>query len=239
MKGETKRMLKKILMGGGVFLIVLVLGVGIGFAQGGRGNGRGRGTGGQGRAQQGHGMLQRDASETGNISQYGQYGSGGQGQGNMNSNQGMNVGLGTNFYSQLPPATEGKLSAEVIDAMTDGWLDEYHAYMTYQTVIDQFGAVSPFVNIQRSEAQHMAAWEFIFDRYSLELPTDIEPIATIQFSSLSEACQIAADAEIANFSLYNDMLETLQDYPDMIQVVTVLRNASEVNHLPAFQNCAQ
>ncbi len=235
-------MLKKILVASGILFIVLVLGVGIIYAQGGRGNGRGRGASGQGQGgggQQGQGMMLRDGSGTGSVGQNSQYGGGGQGNGNMNTNQGMNGGLGANFYDQLPPAVEGELSDEVITAMTAGWLDEYHAYMTYQTVIDQFGTVSPFVSIQRSEAQHMAAWEFIFERYGIDLPTDLAPTTAIQFSSVSDACQTAADAEISNFSLYDDMLETLQAYPDMVQVVTVLRDASEFNHLPAFQNCAQ
>ncbi len=34
------------------------------------------------------------------------------------------------------------------------------------------------------------------------------------------------------------MLVTLADYPDMVQVVTSLRNASEFQHLPAFEQCA-
>ena len=30
----------------------------------------------------------------------------------------------------------------------------------------------------------------------------------------------------------------VQDYPDMVQVFTSLRDASEFQHLPAFENCA-
>ena len=125
----------------------------------------------------------------------------------------------------------------MIATMTAGWLDEQHAYATYEAIIDQFGNVAPFVNIQRSEAQHIAAWELMFDRYGVELPA-VPEFDTPEFSTLSDACQTAADAEIANFELYDTMLVTLGDYPDMVQVVTSLRNASEFSHLPAFQRCA-
>lgn len=154
----------------------------------------------------------------------------GQERGNM---QGAGIGL----YAALPPATDADLSEAQIAAMTDGWMDEQHAYAVYGAVIDQFGAVAPFVNIQRSEAQHIAAWELLFDRYGVALPA-LPEFEVPAFDSLSDACQAAADAEITNFELYDSMLETLSDYPDMVQVVTTLRNASEFNHLPAFQSCA-
>ena len=146
-------------------------------------------------------------------------------------------GAGTGFYAALPPTADADLSDVEIAAMTDGWMDEQHAYAVYGAVIDQFGAVAPFVNIQRSEAQHIAAWELLFDRYGVTLPA-VPEFEVPTFDSLSDACQAAADAEIANFELYDSMLATLSDYPDMVQVVTTLRNASEFNHLPAFQSCA-
>ena len=54
--------------------------------------------------------------------------------------------------------------------MQDGLADEQHAYAVYAAVIEQFGAVRPFTNIQKAEAQHMAAWEFLFDRYGIPTP---------------------------------------------------------------------
>ncbi|MCC6617146.1 MAG: hypothetical protein IT320_26975 [Anaerolineae bacterium] len=153
--------------------------------------------------------------------------------GNMGSNRGQGMGL----YGNLPPAVAGDLSDDVIAAMTAGLMDEYNAYAIYGGVIEQFGAVAPFINIQNAEAQHIAAWQFLFDRYSVAVPaapqTDVPA-----FASLTDACQAAADAEIANFGLYDDMLVTLADYPDMVQVVTSLRDASEFQHLPAFEQCA-
>lgn len=160
----------------------------------------------------------------------GQYGYGGSG---VQNGTGMGM-IGTN----LPPAVPGEVPQAVIDAMIGGIMDEYHAYAVYQAVIDQFGAVRPFVNIQRAESQHIAAWEFIFERYGIALPEvpALDPVP--QFASIAEACQLGADAEVANFDLYDAMLVTLADYPDMVQVVTALRNASEFGHLPAFERCA-
>ena len=153
--------------------------------------------------------------------------------GNMRSNRGQ----GTGFYATLPPPVEGDLSQDVVAAMTAGLMDEYNAYAIYGGVIAQFGEVAPFVNIQRAEAQHIAAWEFLFDRYGLTAPA--APVTAVpSFASLTEACQAAADAEIANFGLYDQMMVTLADYPDMVRVVTSLRDASEYQHLPAFELCA-
>lgn len=180
-------------------------------------------------------------SGTGNSGS-GRWGSSDMTRGNMRGNRDTAAGNGNvagtgGYYATLPPTTGGVLSDSVIAAMTAGWLDEQHAYATYEAIIDQFGNVAPFVNIQRSEAQHIASWELMFDRYGVELPA-VPEFDTPEFATLSGACQAAADAEIANFELYDTMLATLGDFPDMVQVVTMLRNASEFSHLPAFQNCA-
>lgn len=158
----------------------------------------------------------------------------GQQRGRMGRGAGMQ---GTGMFTALPPAYDGDLPQDVVDLMIDGWLDEQHAYAVYETVIEQFGDVNPFVNIQRAEAQHISAWEFLFDRYGIEAPAlpEFDPVG---FDSVSDACNVAADAEIANFGLYDAMLEAFANYPDIYQVALALRNASEFNHLPAFQNCA-
>jgi len=144
---------------------------------------------------------------------------------------------GVGFYAALPPATEGELAQEIVDLMIQGWLDEQHAYAAYGAIIAQFGEINPFVNIQQAEAQHIAAWEFLFDRYDIEVP-EIPEYEFDEFASATDACTLAVEAEIANFGLYDTMLETFEVYPDLYQVTLALRNASEFNHLPAFENCA-
>ena len=139
--------------------------------------------------------------------------------------------------ANLPAPVDGPLPAEVVAAITAGIEDEWHAYAVYAAVIEQFGAVRPFTNIQRAEAQHAAAWATIFERYDLPLPA--QPTWEIpEFASLADACAAAADAEIANMALYDEMLATLAGYPDALQVATALRAASLDKHLPAFERCA-
>ncbi|MAS36515.1 MAG: hypothetical protein CL610_21100 [Anaerolineaceae bacterium] len=141
------------------------------------------------------------------------------------------------IYATLPPAVEGPLPETVVAAMTDGINDERMALVVYDAIIEQFGEIRPFVNIREAEARHLASWEFMFARYGLELPA--EPTVDIPaFTSVAEACQIAVDAEITNAGLYDNMIVTFADYPDLLQVATALRNASEYSHLPALQNCA-
>jgi hypothetical protein len=45
---------------------------------------------------------------------------------------------------------------------------------------------------------------------------------------------------LSNCSLidYDGLLETVKDYPDILRVMTALRNASAFNHLPAFERSA-
>jgi hypothetical protein len=132
------------------------------------------------------------------------------------------------------PAT---LPDEVVEALTVALMDEYHAYNTYQAVIDVFGNVRPFVNIQKAEAQHISALKTLFTQYGLAIPEqpDVEPLT---FTSVAEACQAGAAAEVANYALYDGLFATVKNYPDILSVMTALRNASAYNHLPAFERCA-
>lgn len=158
----------------------------------------------------------------------------GQQRGQMNRGAGTN---GTGMYTSLPPATVEELPQEIVDLMIEGWLDEQHAYAAYEAIMAQFGDIAPFVNIQQAEVQHAAAWEFLFDRYGIPVP-EVPEFEIQTFASPEEACALGAEAEIANFALYDEMLEAFEPYPDLYQVALALRNASEFNHLPAFETCA-
>ena len=141
------------------------------------------------------------------------------------------------FMLNLPAASVSDLPQDVVDLMVSGWLDEQHAYAVYGAVIDQLGAVRPFTNIQRSEAQHIAAWETLFARYGIAVP-EVPAFDLPAFTSVNEACSVGATAEVANSGLYDTMLTAFQPYPDVQYVAQALRDASEFSHLPAFENCA-
>lgn len=228
-------MSKKVLV---IVLIIgmLIVGIGIVAAQG-NGNGNGNGPGICDPQQSENCDPQYHAYRHGGIGfvnpQTGE-GWNGRQRGRMNRGADLN---GTGFFTMLPPASAETLPQDIVDLMIAGWTDEQHAYAIYDAVIAQFGEVTPFVNIREAELQHIAAWEFLFDRYNIPTPA-VPTVEVPQFASLGEVCQLAADAEIANFGLYDTMLSAFSDYPDLYQVTLALRNASEFNHLPAFQQCA-
>ena len=148
-------------------------------------------------------------------------------------------GYGTgDGISLLPPANPDGLSEEAIAALMAGLQDEYHAYAVYQAVIDQFGPVLPFTRIQAAEAQHIASLEALFDRYSLPVPAPLPVEGLPVLTSVADACALGAQAEVANLELYDSWMAQSSDYPDLVQVFTALRDASEFNHLPAFEQCA-
>ena len=88
----------------------------------------------------------------------------------------------------------------------------------------------------RGKPEHMAALEAMFERYGLALPAPAA-VETPQFATLAEACAAAQAVESAA-GLYDQWLAAVQDYPDLVQVFTALRNASLNQHLPAFERCA-
>jgi len=140
-------------------------------------------------------------------------------------------------YATLPPFS-GELPADVAGALLAGLADEYNAYAAYEAVIAQFGPVAPFAAILQAEASHAAALERALTYYGVDYSAVVPATPATTFGTLAEACAFAAQAEIANFALYDNWLSTVSDYPDLVQIFTNLRNASEFNHLPAFQRCA-
>lgn len=207
-------------------VVVLALGVLVDTSAaqggGGRGNRAGAARGGQGAGQATDPLAA---------------GLGG-GNGNRFSAANQNQIMSQNLLADLPPAVPGDLPASVIDAISAGIQDEYQAYAIYQAVIDQLGAVRPFTSIQAAEAKHIEALSFIFTRYGLPVPQP-QPLDDMpQFATLAEACTVGAQAEIANAALYDQWLAAVQDYPDITQVFTALRDASQMQHLPAFERCA-
>lgn len=123
-------------------------------------------------------------------------------------------------------------------ALDKALLDEYKAHVTYESVISKFGQVRPFINIVQAENNHIASLNSLYVTYNLKQPIIPSTIPN-DFSSLQEACAIGVQAEIDNAKLYKEeLLPQVTEYPDVVTVFTQLMNASQQNHLPAFERCA-
>lgn len=131
----------------------------------------------------------------------------------------------------------GQLPESVIAALNVALEDEYKARATYEAVIASLGPVRPFSMIIRAEEQHISSIKALFDKYGVAIPAD--PYINVSVAETrSENCKNAANAEIENAALYRDsLLPTVADYSDISVVFTKLMNASQDNHLPAFEQC--
>jgi hypothetical protein len=116
--------------------------------------------------------------------------------------------------------------------------DEYKARETYAEVIETHGDVQPFTNIIRAEEQHISSLQKLFQTYGLLVPENGWVDAITVTESISEMCAQGVQAEIENAALYREqLLPAVEAYPDVVQVFRNLMNASQNNHLPAFERC--
>jgi len=144
-----------------------------------------------------------------------------------------NAGMGTG----LDATTMGyELDTEEQSILTEFLIDEHKALATYESIMNDFGAIQPFASIARAEEQHIAALERVFSRYDVELP-QMPTFDIPSFGSPEEAAAAAVQAEIDNAALYDRLLSGI-DNPDVVQVAGNLRDASLYNHLPAFEAAA-
>ena len=112
--------------------------------------------------------------------------------------------------------------------------DEYKAWSVYDQVIDDFGNVRPFTNIQRAEEKHIAALVNLFEAYDLEVPENEWAGNVPSYDTLNDAYAAGVQAEIDNAALY-DQLFDMTENPDIVRVFTSLQQASLTKHLPAFE----
>ena len=126
----------------------------------------------------------------------------------------------------------------VLEALV-GAEGEYAAYATYDAILDEYGNVNPYANIMTAEARHIDALKQILDQYEVAYPTENPYLGMIEApESLAVAAQAGVDAEIANVALYDEQLEAVEDYPDIVSVFVSLQAASQEQHLPAFERAA-
>lgn len=140
------------------------------------------------------------------------------------------------------PAWSQSLTPDAQVALGAALQDERHAEAFYAAVIAKFEQARPFANIVNAERQHEAMLIDLYKTYGLVVPengyTIGELTAPLAPDTLLDACKIGVGAEIANRDLYDgQLLPAVVAYPDITLVMQHLRDASEDNHLPAFERC--
>jgi len=99
-----------------------------------------------------------------------------------------------------------ELSIKDIEALTEALEDEYHAWATYDQVIQDFGEVRPFINIREAEARHIGALQKLFARHGIPVPGNHWPGKVTRYDSIEEACRGSVKAEIANRDMYDRLM---------------------------------
>ena len=154
----------------------------------------------------------------------------------------MALGAGNGWWKDCVTEQSTLLPIKVQEAVLDALMGpegEYAAYATYAAILEEFGNVTPYANIMIAEARHIESLIQILDSYGIAYLEENPYLGVIEApDSLAEAAQAGVDAEIANVALYEEQLEAVADYPDIIEVFLNLQAASQEQHLPAFERAA-
>lgn len=122
------------------------------------------------------------------------------------------------------------------EALQRAFDDELKAYATYSTVVEKFGAVFPFVNIVQAEQTHQNALIAIASARDITLVRN-EPESITLPKTVQECCELGVAAEIQNIQLYDELLLSVSEHPEVQDLFYRLQAASYNNHLPAFRKC--
>lgn len=143
--------------------------------------------------------------------------------------------LGTALYAEDfgSAAAKEHVDYDLEDMLLYALEDEHAALAEYEALMKEFDLDRPYFNIARSEETHISFLEDLYENHNIKIPNiNVEKYLVLP-SSVTEAAEIAVQAEINNIKMYEIFLK--QDLPeDVAQVFTQLQNASE-NHLSAFE----
>ena len=131
--------------------------------------------------------------------------------------------------------TDLETTIQALDLAMD---DELKARATYRAVIERFGPVRPFINIEASEERHIQALTRQYERLGLSVPADPWAGRVEAPEDLTEACRAGVQAELENVELYERLFAMTED-PQVLYVFGRLLAASQERHLRAFIRCAQ
>ena len=115
------------------------------------------------------------------------------------------------------------ISDTIRNILIEALNDEYKARATYRNVIEKFGEIRPFINIIESEERHIKSLLTMFDKYGIEVPEDHWYSCIETPESVLEACQAGVEAEIDNGEMYERMLESVKNIPDIGNVLIQLQ----------------
>lgn len=122
------------------------------------------------------------------------------------------------------------------EALQRAFDDELKAYATYSTVVETYGAVFPFVNIVQAEQTHQNALIAVAEARDITLVRN-EPESITLPKTVQECCELGVAAEIQNIQLYDELLLSVSEYPEVQDLFYRLQAASYNKHLPAFRKC--
>ncbi len=144
------------------------------------------------------------------------------------------------FLATAACATQtGALGSQTEEALLRALDDERHAQAVYQAVMDRHGEIRPFSNVIHAERRHESFLLDLFKEYEITIPRDPWPARALEApETRRESCVQAVEAEKANVEMYDELLELVAE-PDIREIFTRLRDASEQRHLPAFERCSE
>jgi hypothetical protein len=126
------------------------------------------------------------------------------------------------------------LSDQSVKALGEALQEEYLAQATYQAIVNKFGAELPFVNILRSEGQHVAALSRQFTVHGLTVPVNSWAGKVQVPATVKDAFMAAIQLEKDDAALYDQLLKQVTE-PELSRVFTQLQNASLNMHLTALE----
>lgn len=146
-----------------------------------------------------------------------------------------NVGAGPTAVPTT--ASIAQLDNQTRDALIAALADERRAQATYEAVAAKFGDARPFSNIVNAERRHESFLLPLFEKYKVMLPAnEFSKEKVVVPETLPDACRDAVKGEKDNIAMYDRFLAFVKE-PDIRETFTYLRDASNNNHLPAFERC--
>jgi hypothetical protein len=122
----------------------------------------------------------------------------------------------------------------VVDALA-GPEGEYAAHALYSAIVVKNGDVQPYAAILAAETRHIQALKRQLEKYGIAVPADKFAGKVTAPPTLVEAAKHGVESEEKNVAMYDRLLATVKDYPDLRRVFTNLQSASRDGHLPAFK----